>query len=187
MEKNEKTTDSSQSAHEEIVDVGTRDNSAELKPENTRENADDLVDFSEKWKELNDKYLRLYSEFDNYRKRSQKEKSELSKWASEDLMKAILPVMDDFERGMKSIHDAGDLQSLKEGVEIIYGKMRRILEQKGLSPMISAGEPFNPDFHEAITQVQVADELKGKVIDEVERGYLLGGKVIRYAKVVVGS
>ncbi|MEY4110055.1 MAG: hypothetical protein RLZZ46_409 [Bacteroidota bacterium] len=173
-------------AHEEIIDMGSKDNTEELKPEVAKEKNEE-TDPSAKINELNDKYLRLYSEFDNYRKRSQKEKVDLAKWASEDLMKSILPVLDDFERGLKSIQSASDINSLKEGVELIYHKMKRILEQKGLEPMASAGQSFNPDLHEAITQVPGGEDSKGKIIDEVERGYLLGGKVIRYAKVVVGS
>jgi molecular chaperone GrpE len=189
MENNEKSAEpgNQDHGHEEMVDLGSKENSSEPKSENVQEHAGNEGDVIARMNELNDKYIRLYSEFDNYRKRSQKEKSELAKWASEDLMKAILPVIDDFERGLKSLQEASDINALKEGVELIYGKMKRILEQKGLEAMVSNGEAFNPDLHEAITQIAGEEEKKGKVIDEVEKGYLLGGKVIRYAKVVVGS
>lgn len=189
MENNEKSAESvnQDHGHEEMVDLDSKENSSEPKSENVQEHAGNEGDVIARMNELNDKYIRLYSEFDNYRKRSQKEKSELAKWASEDLMKAILPVIDDFERGLKSLQEASDINALKEGVELIYGKMKRILEQKGLEAMVSNGEAFNPDLHEAITQIAGEEEKKGKVIDEVEKGYLLGGKVIRYAKVVVGS
>jgi molecular chaperone GrpE len=189
MENNEKSAEpgNQDHGHEEMVDLGSKENGSEPKSENVQEHAGNEGDVIARMNELNDKYIRLYSEFDNYRKRSQKEKSELAKWASEDLMKAILPVIDDFERGLKSLQEASDINALKEGVELIYGKMKRILEQKGLEAMVSNGEAFNPDLHEAITQIAGEEEKKGKVIDEVEKGYLLGGKVIRYAKVVVGS
>jgi len=187
MENKEKPegTTNQDDVQEELIDLGPVEDSADQKTESPVENTQ--ASNEAKLNELNDKYLRLYSDFDNFRKRSQKEKADLLKWASEDLMKSILPVMDDFERGLKSFQGASDIQSLKEGVEIIYNKMKRILEQKGLASMTSSGEVFNPDLHEAITQVPGPDELKGKVIDEVEKGYLLGGKVIRYAKVEVGS
>jgi molecular chaperone GrpE len=172
---------------EEMVDVGSSDNSAELNPEAVQDKVEHKNDYESKIAELNDRYLRLYSEFDNYRKRTQKEKAELSKWASEDLMKAILPVLDDFERGMKSMENPTDIKALKEGVALIFSKFKKILEQKGLTALESAGLAFDPDLHEAITQVPGPEDMRGKVIDEVEKGYLLGGKVIRYSKVVVGA
>lgn len=138
--------------------------------------------------ELNDKYLRLFSDFDNYRKRTAKERIELAKTAGEDFFKAVLPVLDDFERGLKAMNEAADVNALKEGVDLIYNKLNSTLIAKGLEPMTSIGNTFDADIHEAITNIpSPSEEMKGKVIDEVERGYTLNGKVIRYAKVIVGN
>ena len=138
--------------------------------------------------ELNDKYLRLFSEFDNYRKRTAKERIELAKTAGEDIFKSILPALDDFERGLKAMNDAADINALKEGVDLIYNKLNKTLTAKGLEPLNSIGNTFDADIHEAITNVPApSEDMKGKVIDEVERGYALNGKVIRYAKVIVGN
>jgi len=140
--------------------------------------------------ELNDKYLRLYSEFDNYRKRTQKERIEFSRTASEDIILSLLPVIDDLERALKSTLITGDETEVvpKEGLQLIYQKFKGLLAQKGLEAIPSVGESFNVDFHDALTNIPApSDEMKGKVIDEVEKGYRLNGKVIRYSKVVVGN
>ncbi|MFH1159553.1 MAG: nucleotide exchange factor GrpE [bacterium] len=138
--------------------------------------------------ELNDKYLRLFSEFDNYRKRTLKEKIELSKTASADVITSLLPVLDDFERAIKAYASSAESDvPIDEGIILIYNKFLNILTQKGLEQMKTIGEPFDTDFHEAITNIPApTPDMKGKVMDEVEKGYLLNGKVIRYAKVVVG-
>lgn len=140
-------------------------------------------------KELNDKYLRLYSEFDNYRKRTQKERIELIQTGGEDIFKVLLPIIDDFERAQKSMDEKADYKTLKEGVDLVYNKLVSSLTAKGLEQMPSSvGEKFDSDVQEAITQIPApSDDMKGKVIDEVEKGYLLKEKVIRYAKVVVGQ
>ena len=140
-------------------------------------------------KELNDKYLRLYSEFDNYRKRTQKERIDLIQTGGEDVFKLLLPIIDDFERAQKSMDEKADFETLKEGVDLIYNKLISSLTSKGLKQMPSSvGEKFDSDVQEAITQIPApSDDMKGKVIDEVEKGYLLKEKVIRYAKVVVGQ
>ena len=139
--------------------------------------------------QLNDKYLRLYSEFDNYRKRTIKEKIDLSKTASTDILLSILPVLDDFERAIKAFEISPEsTDALKHGIILIFGKFINILSQQGLQQMKSIGEVFNTDFHEAITNIPATDpEQKGKVVDEVEKGYILNGKVIRYAKVIVAN
>ncbi len=138
--------------------------------------------------ELKDKYLRLYADFENFRRRTAKEKLELISTANEELMKAVLPIVDDFERAMSSFETTTDIVPLKEGVALIYTKFSKTLENRGLKPMVSKGETFDADLHESITQFPApSDDLKGKVIDEVEKGYFLNEKVIRYAKVVVGS
>jgi molecular chaperone GrpE len=137
--------------------------------------------------ESKDKYIRLYSEFENFRRRTAKEKIELTLNANEQLIKALLPVTDDFERAEKSFKDKNDKDS--EGFFLIQNKFRKVLEQYGVKAMdLKKGSDFNADLHEAITQIPAAEEnLKGKVVDVVEKGYLLNDKVIRHAKVVVGN
>lgn len=139
--------------------------------------------------EAKDKYLRLYSDFENFRKRTQKEKLDLFKTAGEEIITALLPVIDDFERASKAMQDAKDIDSVKDGTKLIHEKMLSILKQKGLEATPSQiGEPFNVELHDAITQVPAPSKNEvGKVIDEVEKGYSLNGKVIRYTKVVVGQ
>ena len=137
--------------------------------------------------ELKDKYLRLYSEFENYRRRTAKERLELIKTASEDVMLDLISVVDDFERALKV--ESSDVESLREGNLLIYNKFLKTLENKGLKPMDEPiGKEFDAETQEAITMVAApSEDLKGKVIDVVEKGYTLGDKVIRYAKVVIGS
>ncbi|MDL5045991.1 nucleotide exchange factor GrpE [Oscillatoria amoena NRMC-F 0135] len=136
--------------------------------------------------EAKDKYLRLYSEFDNFRRRTTKEKLDMIQSANEATIRAFLPVMDDFERAEKSFQ--GNPKDL-EGLQLISNKFRKLLEQAGIKAMdLPAGSEFNPDLHDAITQLPVEDEsLKGKIVDVVEKGYWLNDKVIRHAKVVVGN
>lgn len=162
------------------------------KQEQTVENKDEKSESTKDWKasydELNDKYLRLYSEFDNYRKRTLKEKSDWNKMAGEEVFKAILPVLDDFERALKSMETAQDIQSVKEGVLLIHNKMKNNLTSKGLEAIDSVGQAFDSDLHEALTNIPApTEDLKGKVVDEIERCYKLNGKVIRFARVVVGQ
>ncbi len=142
--------------------------------------------FEEKFNELNDKYLRLYSEYDNYRKRTANEKVDLIKTAAEGTIVALLPILDDFERALPTMENLEDKANY-EGVMLIYNKLKRTLEQKGLEEIKAVGEPFNTDEHEALTQIPATDEgQKDKVIDVIQKGYKLNGKVIRYARVVVG-
>jgi molecular chaperone GrpE len=148
----------------------------------------EIADLKAKVTELNDKYTRLYSEFDNFRKRTAKEKKEIMDAGGEDVFKSMLPVIDDFERAIKSNSEATDLNAINDGVQLIYNKFKSTLTQKGLTEMKAIGEVFNPDIHEAITNVPApSEELKGKVIDELEKGYALNGKIIRFAKVVIGN
>lgn len=147
-----------------------------------------LEDVTLEKSEMHDRYLRLYSEFDNYRKRSNKDKLELIKNASEEMIRALLPVVDDFERAIKTAQAIEGGDAMLEGVQLIYSKLTAILKQKGLTAMESIGKPFDTDFHEAITNIPATEESqKGLVVDEVEKGYLLNEKVIRYAKVVVAN
>ena len=136
----------------------------------------------------NDKYLRLFAEFDNFRRRTTKERVELLQTAGKEIIVSLLPVMDDGERAIRSMDNATDVDAVKAGVELIYNKLNNTLTQKGLKPMEALGEPFDADLHEAITNVPApTDDLKGKVIDEMEKGYYLGDKVVRFAKVIVGA
>jgi len=144
-------------------------------------------ELQEKYNELKDKYVRLSAEFDNYRKRSLKEKTDLIKSAGEDILVNILPVIDNFERAMKSLDENPDIDSVKEGVHLIYNSFKEFLSQKGVKEIDATGEDFDTDKHEAISQIPApSEDMKGKVIDTIEKGYELNGKVIRFAKVVVG-
>lgn len=161
----------------------------ESKGRKIRRNKNDkqIEEMKEKYDELNDKYLRLFSEFDNYRKRTAKEKIELSKTASEGIMVDLLPILDDFERALQTMENK-DTDANYEGVVLIYNKFKRILEQKGLEEINAKDAVFDTDEHEALTNVPVTDEAqKGKVLDVIQKGYKLNGKVIRYARVVVGG
>ena len=134
-------------------------------------------------------YLFLMAEFDNFRKRTIKEKSEIIRNASENAMKGLLPIVDDFERGLQAVKDSADADAVKEGMELIYNKLVKYLEQNGVKPIESNGQTFDPELHEAIAMVPVDDEsLKGKVIDTPTKGYTINGdKVLRFAKVAVGK
>jgi molecular chaperone GrpE len=135
-----------------------------------------------------DKYLRLYSEFENFRRRTNKEKLETIARANERLLEDILPVIDDFERASRVLEDSKDLKSHAEGVELVYNKLRSTLETKGVKKMEALGKKFEPELHEAITQIPVKDKkMKGKVVEVIEDGYFLHDKVLRFAKVVVGQ
>lgn len=139
--------------------------------------------------ESKDKYLRLYSEFENFRRRTAKERMDLIKTASEDLMAVLIPVKDDFERAIKVLEENDAEESSKEGIQLIHNKFSKALEQKGLKPMeTEIGGEFDSELHDAITQIPAPDEkLKGKIVDVIEKGYYLNDKVVRYAKVVIGS
>jgi len=142
----------------------------------------------EKYDELNDKYMRLYSEFDNYRKRTAKERIELQKSASREVILDTLPVVDDLERAIQSFEEHQLSDEAKKGIELIYNKLINILTQKGLKEIEAMGQTFDTDFHEAITNIPApSKKMKGKIMDVVQKGYTLNGKVIRYAKVVVGQ
>jgi len=137
--------------------------------------------------EQKDKYIRLYSEFENFRRRTAKEKIEMTQSANEQLIRSLLPVVDDFDRAEKVFKDAKDKEI--EGIFLIQNKLKKVLEQYGVKAMtVGSGSEFDSDFHEAISQVPAPDEkLKGKIVDVVEKGYMLNEKVIRFAKVVVGG
>ncbi len=147
-----------------------------------------IEELQSKIEQMNDTYLRTLAEYDNYRKRTIKEKADLIKTGGESVLINILGVVDDVERGLESSRKAQDLDALREGVELIYNKFNGFLKQNGISSIETVGEPFNTDHHEAIATIPAPEEsLKGKVIDCVQKGYYLHDKVIRFAKVVVGE
>lgn len=129
-----------------------------------------------------DKLIRLFAEFENYKKRTVRERMDLIKNAGHEVISSLLPVLDDFERALKNI---GDTE--REGLQLVYQKFKSLLEQKGLTAMETIGNPFDTDLHDAVTSVPAPENMKGKVIDEAEKGYFLNGKVIRHAKVIVGE
>ena len=136
--------------------------------------------------ELNDRYLRQAAEFDNFRRRNAKERVELIQTAGRDVIADLLDVLDDSERAQKQMELADDVTQIKEGVQLVFSKLRTTLSGKGLRPMNAVGQEFNPDLHEAVTQIDAGEDLKVKVVDEIQKGYYLNDKIIRFAKVVVG-
>ncbi|MDX9852287.1 MAG: nucleotide exchange factor GrpE [Tenuifilaceae bacterium] len=166
-----------QSASEQQQEVTT-----EVKEENPTEELQKQLD------EQKDKYLRLSAEFDNFRRRTLKEKMDLTKYAAEDTLKSILPVVDDFERAMKSLDTTTDIEAVKEGLRLIHGKFIEFLKTKGVTEIEAMGLPLDTDKHEAITLIPAPEEnLKGKIVDVIEKGYILNEKVIRFSKVIIGE
>ena len=153
-----------------------------------RENLTEELPLEEQLAQQKDQYIRLYAEFENYKRRTQKEKLDFAQYANRNMMTSMLAILDDFERALKEISKSGDSENLK-GVELIYNKFKNTLIEKGLKSVeVKAGDDFNVDLHEAITQIPApSDELKGKIVDVVETGYQLHDKVIRFAKVVIGT
>ena len=164
---------------EETTDQASEDNNDSAE-ENSEKEEVEQVDYQ-------DKYLRLYAEFDNFRKRTMRERVDLIMTASQDLIEKFLPLLDDFDRAYKNASD--DAGAMKEGMQLIHSKLESTLTSKGLKVMdVRAGDDFNVDYHEAITNIPApTPELKGKIVDVVESGYKLGDKVLRYAKVVIGQ
>ncbi|HPE56897.1 MAG TPA: nucleotide exchange factor GrpE [Bacteroidales bacterium] len=176
--KHEKEQEIKQTAEKEMAE----------KADDKSQEADKIQELESRYNEVNDKYLRLYSEFDNYRKRTIKERLELSKTASEEVIIDLLPVLDDFDRALKSTENIENCDPVKEGMKLIYNKLYGVLDKRGLKPIESIGTPFDTDFHEAITYIPApSEELKNKVVDEIQKGYKLHDKVIRYTKVVIGQ
>lgn len=190
MEKNvqdDQQTDKKEESLEEMVPLANKENEDdEAKEQPKEEPVDPFQKVQDDLAEAKDKYVRLYAEFDNHRRRTSKEKLELIQNANEQLIVALLPILDDFERAEKS--NAEKSNSTIEGFLLIKSKLAKVMDQYGVKAMETPPETeFNPDFHEAITQVPADEKLKGKIVDTVEKGYLLNDKVIRFAKVVIGS
>ena len=148
--------------------------------------ANEEVNFEAKYNELYDKYLRQAAEYDNFRKRTLKEKADLIKYGGESVLTNLLTVIDDLERGLKTIDTAQDMNAMKEGINLIYTKFKEYLSQQGVKEIEAADKEFNVDLHEAITKIPSEDK-KGKVVDILQKGYYLNDKVIRFSKVVIGE
>ncbi len=172
---------------EEVADE--KKQSGEKHAKSRKEDKDQkMEELGQKLNEINDKYLRLSAEFDNYRKRTLKERMELTRSAGEQILEKILPVMDNFERALKSMETAKDVPALREGVELIYSNFKDFLAQNGVKEMECLHTDFDPDVQEAVTKIPApTEELKGKVVDCIQKGYTLNDKVIRFPKVVVGE
>jgi molecular chaperone GrpE len=180
---------------EEVVQLRENDPETEAQPDeqatNLREEVqnqgEDPQALQQQLEELKDKYMRLFAEFDNYKRRSVREKLDYMKTAAQDTLSALLPVLDDFDRAKKFAQKENG-STLSEGVELVYQKLYNILRQKGLEAMDSDGSVFDPELHEAITEIPApTEDLKGKIVDVIEKGYKLNDKIIRHAKVVVGK
>ena len=137
--------------------------------------------------EQKDKYLRLFAEFDNFKRRSAKERNELIQTAGKDVIISMLGVMDDCDRAEKQLNESTDIETQREGIQLVFNKLRSTLQSRGLTAMESINTEFDVEKHEAITEVEVPEKMKGKVVDEIEKGYYLNNKLIRFAKVVVGK
>ena len=185
--KNEEVTTDEAVQNEEVnAEETVQEEAAELTPEEQLANM--LAEAQQMVSEERDKYLRLSAEFDNYRKRTLKEKAELIKNGGEKTLTAILPVLDDFERALKNMEASEETKAMKEGVELIFNKFNKILSQEGLQKIETEGREFDVDFHEAIALIPApSEDLKGKILDCVQTGYMLNDKVIRHAKVAVAQ
>ena len=191
MDRKKKEKDFENEIHstDNLADVATKEQNVEpTETDNSDENPESADNLSEELEKLNDSYLRLMAEYDNYRKRTIKEKAELIKSGGEKAFVGLLPVIDDFERAIKTLETTSDLSSIKEGILLIYNKFIAYLKQNGVNPIESLGQDFDPDFGEAVAMIPAADEeQKGKVIENIQTGYTLYDKVIRHAKVVVAN
>ena len=176
-------------SEEEVVENQNGNETSNEQDINTQEEVvSKELSAEEKYAELNDKYIRIHAEFDNYRKRTNKEKVDIISNASASVLKDLIPVIDDFERAIQNNDNNDDLESVKEGFHLIFNKYMQIITSKGLKPMDSIGQNFDVEQHEAIANVPApSKKQKGKVIDAVEKGYTLNDKVVRFAKVVVGQ
>ena len=187
-EKEMKTANPEEMEQQEVTNL--QDNQAEKAEETAAQDnvADDLAALQQKYDELNDTHLRLRAEFDNYRKRTMREKADLIKMGGESALKNLLPVIDDFERALQNIPTTEEVKALREGVELIYTKFINYLGQQGVKAIEAVGKPFDTEEFEAIATIPAPQpDMKGKVIDCVQTGYILYDKVLRHARVVVGE
>lgn len=190
-EKKEETKPQNENLEQENVEnteENTTDEAPESEEEEISEDEKKYKDTLEKLNELNDKYLRLSAEYDNYRKRTLKEKMDLIKSGGSDVLKSILPVVDNFDRALKAFDEVHEFDALHEGVTLIYKDFKTFLTQRGVTEIEAIGKKFDTDLHEAVAQVPAeSEDKKGMVIDVIERGYILNEKVLRFAKVVVAQ
>lgn len=142
---------------------------------------------NQKIQDLNDRYLRQAAEFDNFKRRNARERIEMIQTAGKDVITELLEVLDDCERAQKQMDNSDDVSQIKEGIQLVFNKLRNTLGAKGLKPIDAVNQEFNVDLHEAVTEIEAGDEMKGKVVAEVQKGYFLNDKIIRYSKVVVGK
>lgn len=190
IDNQEKNLEEKEPKEQETVQDATAAEEGSHEPELSEEEklAKDLEEAKTELDKQKKEYLFLLAEFDNFRKRTLKEKADLVKNAAEKAMLEILPVVDDFERALQAMHDSSDLESVKEGVDLIYNKFVKYLESNGVKAIDSNNADFNTEFHEAVTTFPAADDSqKGKVIDTVQKGYMINDKVLRHSKVVVGQ
>ncbi|MFH1004198.1 MAG: nucleotide exchange factor GrpE [Bacteroidota bacterium] len=179
--QNDKTADAS-------VLSNNGNSTKDISEQKTGDEQSAIKEIETKLAETNDKYIRLYADFENYRKRITKERIDLIKFAGEDIFIQLLPVIDDFERAIKAATQAKDMETIKQGEQLIYNKFKNILTQNGLQEINSAGQIFDSELHDAVTNIpSPSEDMKGKVVEEVEKGYYLNGKVIRHTKVIVGN
>ena len=182
----DKSPDVSENMNEELVEEPVEDTGDSIS--DTDRLAEEIAELTAKNEKLNKDYLLLMADFDNYRKRTLKEKADLLKSGGEDCLKNILPIVDDFARGLMAIGESADVDAVKEGMTLIYNKFKNYLNQHGIKEIPTTGEDFNTEYHEAVTMYPAPQpELKGQVIDCVQKGYTMNDKVIRFAKVVVGE
>ena len=187
-EKVNKEQEVSEEQEAQVKDEQVEETEEQEKEEEVKEEASAEPTLEEQLGEAKDKYLRLYSEFENFRRRTSKEKLDLISTANKDLMADLLPVLDDFERAMNASEGSEDIKALREGMELIQNKLNKSLQNRGLKKMeVKKGDEFDDEKHEAITQIPAEKKLEGKIVDVVENGYTLGETVVRFAKVVVGA
>ncbi len=190
-EKKENTQEETQAAEEVAVGQDEAPENQVTAGQETEENLGLEAEYQKmktEYGELKDKYLRLFAEFDNFKKRTIREKMEMMKTAAQDTMTALLPVLDDFDRARKAATDSDKVKLFEEGIGLVYQKLNSVLKQRGLEPMETDGELFDPELHEAFTEIPApSEDLKGRIVDTIEKGYKLNDKIIRHAKVVVGK
>lgn len=187
-EKEEVAEDVQQNVEGQVQEGDSENKGKKEKAEKKDDRDKQVEELGQKLVEINDKYLRLSAEFDNYRKRTLKERMELTKTAGEQLLVNILPVMDNFERALGSMEKTSDVPALRQGVELIYSNFKDFLAQNGVKEMACLHTDFDADLQEAVTKIPApSEELKGKVVDCIQKGYMMNDKVIRYPKVVVGE
>lgn len=188
MKKTQITPDENQQVEEEVTQGENSALEKDVENEVYQEAKEkEVEELKAKVAELNDKFLRQAAEFENFKRRNAKERMELIQTAGRDVITDLLDVIDDSDRAQKQMETTSDLEQIKEGVSLVFSKLRSTLTAKGLKPMESKGKEFDPDLHEAVAEIDGGPQMKGKVIDEIQKGFYLNDKIIRYAKVVVGK